>query len=502
MAGKIDILPATLSNIIKGQPFRVTVTVSGETNISANTEIDIVSSPGVHLIKKFPGTVVKTNFIQQMIFLADDTDADYKISFTAKSASSPKGSVDYKPVENPELIPDSCVLRGSSSYLYDPSPVGLSGTPPTSSNPFILASINPMGVSGGSISKYDIQIRATGPVRIFTVDDVEILPYEVDDQKQYYDYLVQKSTKLAVNLKIYATTGIAQFVGFETIFSRRVYNQKQVMFITSSPIAVSDDFDPPIIEETYQSSTLTRPDQPDYFHFMIPQNNHLHPGDFIIGFVTDDDKHIYKKNLIFGEVAVAEDGYFRFKVAYSDMYNGTNLISYAALDQGGNLVGSESNYISYDSGGNNNPSPNDQSRTLDAPEVHDQFGLFIGIYQSINIHSIGNKGIEVWLPVAATANDLNKIAEGDSITIKAYISYCVDTETPARPLPIVVTENHIVQQKEIDSGYYKHTIAADKLLGYDTIQGDFEGSISIDYSRLAQNQKSQLFTRGFDTVAP
>ncbi|WP_254853416.1 hypothetical protein [Xenorhabdus bovienii] len=500
MAGKIDVFPGTKSNIIKGQPFSVLVTVSGETSISANTEIDIVSQTGIHLIKKFPGTVVKTDFSQQMIFLADDTASDYRISFTAKTASKPNLSVDYKPIDNPELIPDSCMLRGSSSYLYDPSPVGLSGNPPAQSNPFILASINPMIVGGGSISKYDIQIRATAPVRIFTIDDVEILPYETDHQKQYYDYLVQKSSTSAVNLKIYATTSIDQFVGFETIFSQRVYNQKQIMFITTSSIIPSDDFDPPIIEETYQSSTLTRPDQPDYFHFMIPQNNHLTPGNFIIGFVTDDDKNIYKKPLVFGQITAAEGGYFIFKVAYSDMYNGTNFISYAALDRGGNPTGSEPNYISYDSGGNNNPDPNDRNRTLDAPEVYDQFGLFVGIYQSINIRSIGTTGIKVWLP--SDPNDQNKITVGDSITIKAYISYCVDTELHARTLPIVVVENYILKHEDIDNGYYKHLIPADKLLGYDTVKGDFEGSISIDYSVLAQNQKSQLFTRGFDTVAP
>ncbi|SFN71015.1 hypothetical protein SAMN05421579_11653 [Xenorhabdus japonica] len=500
MAGKIDILPATLSNIIKGQPFSVLVTASGELNLSKDTEIDIVSSTGVHLIKKFPGIVVRANFSQQMIFLADDTTSDYKISFTAKTTSKPNGSVDYKPVDNPELIPDSCILKGSSSYLYDPKSVGLSGTPPAQNNPFIQASINPMIIGGGPISKYEIQLRTTAPVRIFRMDDTEILSYKTDSQNQYYDFLIDKPSTEAVNLKIYATQGIDQFIRLETIFSKREYNQRQTLFIATSPITPSNDFDPPSIQETYQSSTLTRPDQPGYFHFMVPQNNYLRPGNFLIGFLTNDDKNLYKKELVFGELTVAEDGYFKFRVDYSDMYDGINFISYVTLDNTGNPIGSEPNYIGYESGGNKNPNPDDPSRTLVAPEVYDQWGRYIGIHEAVNINSIGTKGIEVWLPVAP--NDPNKIAVGDSITIKAYISYCVDMKTPVRQLPIVVVDNYVVQHPDVDSGYYKHTIKADKLMGYDTAKDAYEGSISIDYSRLAQNQKSQIFARGFDTFVP
>ncbi|PHM30487.1 hypothetical protein [Xenorhabdus innexi] len=484
--------------IIKGQPLSVVVSISGEDNIQDTVQVTATPPKGITLLKTFPGKVLKKVFYQKLIFQADESSDAKTIPFTSDSPSKAKTTATYTPTDNPLLIPDSCILRGTPSYLYDQNPVSLSGQLPTSSNPYILASINPIEVNNRPISKYDIQIRATGPVRIFTVDDAEIFPYEIGNQKQYYDYLIPKPSTSAVNIKIYATKGIAQFVCFETIFSKSVYNQKQIMFITTSKISTSDNFEPPTIEETYQSSTLTRPDQPDYFHFMIPQNNNLKPGDFIIGFVTNSEQNIYKKLLSFGEITTAENGYFKFKVAYSDMYSGTNFISYAALAHGGNLTGSEPNYINYDNDGNNSPDPNDQRRTLKAPEIHDQFGVFIGIYQSINIDRIGLRGIEVWIPADST--DPNQIKAGDSITIKAYISYCVDTKSPARELPIV--ENHTVASGDIAGGYYKHVISADKLLGYNTIKGDYEGSIAIEYSRLAQNQKSQLVARGFDTVAP
>ncbi|CDG17331.1 hypothetical protein [Xenorhabdus doucetiae] len=501
MTAKIETLPATNASIIKGQPFSVVVTVSGETSFRANTEIDIVSSTGVHLIKKFPGVVVKTDFIQQMVFLADDTTSDYKISFAAKTASKPNGSVDYKPVDNPHLDPATCLLTGSSSYLYDPNPVSLSGAAPTPSNPFIQVSINPKIIGGGPISEYyDIQLRATAPVRIFRMDDSEILSYKTDLENQYYDYLIDKPSTEAVNLKIYATQGIDQFVGLETIFSKMEFNQKQTIFIATSPITTSADFAPPSIQETYQSSTLTRPDKPNYFHFMVPQNNNLSPGNFLIGFVTNDDENIYKKELIFSELEAAEDSYFKFKVDYNAMYDGLNFISYVTLDNTGNPVGSEPSYIDYKSGGNNGPDPDDPNRTLVAPEVYDQWGRYIGIHQAVNINSVGKKGIEVWLPVAT--HDPNKLAVGDSITIKAYISYSVDMRNPVRQLPIIAIYNYVLKQNDIDNGYYKHTIEADKLMDYDTAKGAYEGSISIEYSRLTQNQKSQLFTRGFDTYVP
>ncbi|CDG17327.1 hypothetical protein [Xenorhabdus doucetiae] len=502
MAAKIEILPATNASIIKGQPFSVVVTVSGETSFSANTEIDIVSSTGVHLIKKFPGAVVRNNFIQQMVFLADDTTSDYKISFTAKTASKPNGSVDYKPVDNPDLKPDTCVLRVSSAYLYDRNPVDFSGNPPTTNNPFISASINPVIRGGSPISNYDIPLRTTGPLRIFTEDMVEIPPYEIDQENLYYYYLLNKPSTTAVNLKIYATKNISQFVSIDTIFSNIEYNQTQIIFANTSPIDISSNFEPPAIEETYSSSTLTKPDQADEFHFMVLSYEGAKSGDFIIGFVTDNDKDIYKKQLCVGQLEIEENGYYKFKASYDDMYNGDNFISYIALNQKGNPAGSKLNYINYDNGDMNGPSANDKHRTLLAPEVYDQWGRYISKHEPINIYSIGTKGLEVRLP--SDPHDLeHTITSGDMITIKVYISHYVDIyPQKARPLPIVVVENHIVQSAEITNGYYKVTITPDKLMGYDSADGYDVAVFTIDYSRLAQNQKSKIFTRSFGTVAP
>ncbi|CDG20992.1 conserved protein of unknown function [Xenorhabdus poinarii G6] len=502
MAGQITIVPSS-GNIIKGQPFSVIVSITNEKNIQNTTKINVNSPPGVTLIKEFPSSVVKGIYSQQLIFQADENGGDQTIKFTANTTGNPHTEGTYHSIDNPDLNPDTCTLRGSSAYLYDPNAVTLTGPPPnttTNPNPFVSASINPMLKKGGPISHYDIPLRTTAPLRIFTEDMVEFLPYEIDQENSYYYYLIQKTSRSAVNLKIYATQGISNFVDLDTIFNDETYNQKQVIFITSILTNESDNLQPPNIEETFLSSTLTRPDETNDFTFIVPSYKGAKIGDFIIGFVTDDKKDILKKELFVGRLTVEESGYYKFKVAYSDLYPGDNHISYVALNQTGTSERSKLNYINYDNGGNNSPDPNDKNRTLAAPEVYNQFGLFVGIYQSINIHSIGTKGIEVWLP--ADPSDPNKITVGDSITIKAYISYCVDTKLPVRPLPIVVAENHIVQQSEIDNGYYKHLITADKLLGYDTAKGDFEGSISIDYSRLAQNQKSQLFTRGFDTVAP
>ncbi|CEE91890.1 conserved hypothetical protein [Xenorhabdus nematophila str. Anatoliense] len=492
-------VPADNKNIIKGQPFSVVVSISGEDNIQNTVQVSAIFPPGITLIKTFPGKVYQQVFSQQLIFQAAESGDDHKIKFTANTTGNPSKEVTYHAVDNPELNPETCALKGAAAYLYDPNPVTLTGQSPTT-NPFILASINPMLKKGGSISNYDIPLRTTVPLRIFTVDMAELPLYKIDQENSYYYYLIQKTSNSAVNLKIYATQNVRGIVEIDTIFNDEEYNQKQTLFMTTVPTNVSNSLEPPSIEETLSSSTLTRPDQSDEFTVLISSYEGARIGSFIIGFTTDDKEDVFKTELFAGQITVEEDGYYKFKAAYSDLYSGDNHLCFVALDQTGMPVRSKFNYINYDSGGNNSPDPNAKNRTLDAPEVYDQFGMTIGIYQSINIHSIGNKGIEIWLP--ADPSVPNKITAGDSITIKAYISYCIDTQSPVRPLPIVVVENHIVQPGEIDNGYYKHLIAADKLLGYDTVQGDFEGSISIDYSRLAQNQKSQLLTRGFDTVAP
>ncbi|MBD1228087.1 hypothetical protein [Xenorhabdus griffiniae] len=159
-------------------------------------------------------------------------------------------------------------------------------------------------------------------------------------------------------------------------------------------------------------------------------------------------------------------------------------------------------YISYDNGGINGPRANDEHRTLVAPEVYNQYGNYIGIYNPVNINSIGTKGLEVQV-LSDSNNPNHTIAPGDMITIKAYISHYIDIHPEkARPLPIVVVENHPVQSTEITNGYYKVTIAPDKLMGYDAADGYDAATLTIEYSRLAQNQKSKLFTRSLGTVAP
>ncbi|WP_038261053.1 hypothetical protein, partial [Xenorhabdus cabanillasii] len=443
-------------------------------------------------------------FSQQLIFQADESGGEQKIQFTTNTTGNPKHEVTYHAVDNPDLEPNTCVLRGSAAYLYDPKPVNSTGQPPDATNPFVSASMNPMVKHGGPISNYDIPLRVTAPLRIFTEDMVEILPYEIDQEEQYYYYLIQKSSNAAVNLKIYATQGISQFAQIETIFSGIEYNQKQTIFVNTATINTSSSFEPPAIEETYSSSTLTRSDQTDNFHFMIPNFPGAKSGDFVIGFVTDDEKDIYKKQLCFGQLEREHNGYYKLPADYENLYDGDNFISYVALNQRGNALGSQPNYISYDSGGNNSPDPNDRNRTLVEPEVYDQWGRYIGIYESVNINSIGTKGLEVRLP-SDPNNPNHTIAPGDKITIKAYISYCVDTHSPARTLPIVVVENQTVKSTEITNGYYKVTIKPDKLMGYGSSSDDDDddnGTIAIGYISITHNQKSKLFIRSFGTVAP
>ncbi|SFU87211.1 hypothetical protein [Xenorhabdus koppenhoeferi] len=476
------------------------VSISGETNIQNTVEVSATLPPGITLIKTFPGEVYEKVFSQQLIFQADESNNAHKITFTSTSPSKAHTEVTYKPINNPELNPDTCALRGAAAYLYDPSPVTLTGQPPTT-NPFVSASINPMLKRGGAISNYDIPLRTTAPLRIFTEDMAELPPYKIDQENSYYYYLIQKTSNSAVNLKIYATQHVRGIVEIDTIFNDEEYNQKQAIFIMTVPTNVSNSLEPPSIEETLSSSTLTRPDQSDEFTVLISSYEGARIGNFIIGFTTDDKEDVFKTELFAGQITVEEDGYYKFKAAYSDLYSGDNHLCFVALDQTGMPVRSKLNYINYDNGGINGPSPFDKYRTLVAPEVYDQYGQFISKHDPINIYSIGTKGLEVRL-LSDAQNPNHTIAAGDKITIKAYISHCDDTETPARPLPIVVAENHIVQPGEIDNSYYKVTITADKLKGYEVADGYDVGVLTIDYSRLAQKQKSKIFTRGFGTVAP
>ncbi|OTA16210.1 hypothetical protein Xvie_01980 [Xenorhabdus vietnamensis] len=492
-------VPADNKNIIKGQPFSVVVSISGENNIKSTVEVSATLPPGITLIKKFPGQVYERVFSQQLIFQADESSNAHKIKFTSNSPSTANTEVTYNPIVNPELTPDTCTLRGAVAYLYDSTPAGLTGNPPTT-NPFVSASINPMLKSGGPISNYDIPLRTTAPLRIFTEDMVEFPPYKTDEENSYYYYLIQKTSSEAVNLKIYATQGISNFVELDTIFNDEAYNQRQVIFMTTVPTSESDNLQPPGIEETFLSSTLTRPDEEDDFTFQVPNYKGAKSGDFVIGFVTDDKKDALKKELFVGRLTVLESGYYKFKVAYSDLYSGDNHISYVVLNQAGTPERSKFDYINYDNGGINGPNPNDEHRTLVAPKIYDQYGRYIGIYNPININSIGTKGLEVRL-LSDPSNLDHTIAAGDRITLKVYISHYVDIyPEKARPLPIVM--NFTVKSSAIVNGYYTTTITPAQLMGYDAADGYDVAVLTIDYSRLAQNQKSKLFTRSFGTVAP
>ncbi|WP_338804913.1 hypothetical protein WDV76_06970 [Xenorhabdus griffiniae] len=507
MAGKITIDPPN-GKIIKGQPFSVTVSITGEQSLTASAKISVAPNPtGVKLIKAFTSYIIKGNLYQQLIFQADKTSSDYKISFTTNLPGISQQDVTYTAADNQKMKPDSLKLTGTSSYLYDPNPVAVNAPIPPSA-PFIPLSINPLTEDGHPISKYDIHLRTESIVRIFTEEDgAEILPYDVPTHENpYYDYLIQKKSKAAVNLNIYATPGLSEFVTLETVFNlteaaHQKYDQTQVIFINTVPINIDNNFDGPRIEETNFSSTLIRPAQTDDFHFMVQKNGALEDGGFIIGFVTDDEDNIYKKQLCFGRISDEKNESYIFIADYENMYEGDNYISYVTLNKAGTLVGSELRYINYNSGGNNSPAPNDSLRPLVAPDVYDQYGNYINLYKPININSIGNKGLEVWLLSDPTKQDTT-ITEGNRITIKAYISYCDDERSPARKLPIMVAENHTIGPGEIKDGYFKVTIPADKLMDYRTSSDASVGSITIDYISLPQNQKSKLFTRAFDTSIP
>ncbi|QTL39106.1 hypothetical protein HGO23_14780 [Xenorhabdus budapestensis] len=491
--------PTDGKNIIKGQPFSVLVSISGEPNITDTVEVSANLPSGMTLLHIFPGKVTKGTFSQQLILQASESKEPQHIKFTSDSLNKAHTDVTYIPADNPDLDPDTCALRGSAVYLYDPNPVEFTGADPGGKNPFISASINPTIKKSGPVSNYDIPLRTTAPLRIFTEDMTEIYPYKIDLDNLYYYYLIQKASKAAVNLKIYATKSVSGFVELDTIFNDEEFDQKQVIFVTAVPTDIAYSLEPPEIEETLMSSTLTRPDEEDEFTVMVPHYEGAKIGNFIIGFTTDDKEAPFKQELFAEQITGEEDGYYKFKAAYSDLYSGDNHLCFVALDQTGTPVRSKFNYINYDNGGINGPNPNDEHRTLVAPKVYDQYSRYIGIYNPININSIGTKGLEVRLQ-SDVSNPEYTIAAGDMITIKVYISHCVDTQNPKRPLPIVISDT--VQSTVATVGYYKTIITPDKLMGYEAADEYAVGLITIEYSRLAQGQKSKLFTRSFGTVAP
>ncbi|WP_416776456.1 hypothetical protein ACNFJN_15645 [Xenorhabdus budapestensis] len=492
-------VPVGGGTIIKGQPFSVVVSIDGEPGITDTVEVSAKLPSGMTLLHKFPGQVTKRKFSQELIFQADDSGGPKKISFTSNSPKQAKTNVTYTSADNPDLDPDTCALRGSAAYLYDPNPVEFTGADPGGKNPFISASINPTIKKSGPVKNYDIPLRTTAPLRIYTEDMTEILPYKIDLDNLYYYYLIRKTSTAAVNLKIYATKSVSGFVEFDTIFNHEEFDQKQVMFVTAVPTDIAYSFEPPKVEEALFSSTLRRPDQADDFTFMVPHYEGSQIGDFIIGFTTDDTEAPFKQELFAEQITSEEDGYYKFKAAYSDLYSGDNHLSFVALDQTGTPAISKFHYINYDNGGINGPSPNDGHRILVAPKVYDQYGLPIGIHNPVNIHSIGTTGLEVRLP-SDSHDQEHTIAEGDKITIKVYISHCVDTQNPKRPLPIVISDT--VASTVTTVGYYKTIITPDKLMGYEAADEYAVGLITIEYSRLAQKQKSKLFIRSFGTVAP
>jgi hypothetical protein len=502
MAGQITVDLGNGKSIIKGQPFSVFATI---TNVSSYTgagvSIDTSKSTGVKLLKAFPGKIGKNDFTQQLILLADENSNNgYKVTYTATTPDTSELTVTYTVSGNQNLDPRTCALSSTSYYLYDPSPVDINGPDPTT-NSFIQASINPMTNIEGAISHYDIPLRVSAAVRIFTQDG-EILPYQTDEANQIYNYLIQKTSTEPVNLKIYATKEMAsQFVSFEIILNDTGYLQNKIIFINTEQLDISSTFSMPIIEEEGTSNTLTRPTNASKFHFEVPQYQTAKVNNYILGFVTDDETEPYKKPLGYVRILDTTETYYIFLAPYSDLYNGINYISYITMSSDDdNYYRSKFAYISYDSGGNTNP-PEDSNRTLVEPVVCDHKGYPIGLSQSVNIGSIGETGLQVKLPSDPINNPAHTIGPNDIITITAYISHCEDTESPARKLPIKVLEHYTLKKNEIVDGYYTKSIDKNLLLGYQALNGIDVGVISIEYERTANNQKSVLFIRSFNTVA-
>ncbi|WP_340614098.1 hypothetical protein [Xenorhabdus thailandensis] len=500
----LTITPVNNTKVIKGQPFSVTAKIVGETGmIPGTTTVKVTKSTGATLLSTMPGLVSQGVFSQTLIFMADKNAKTCDIDFTTNTANHPKSTATYDIDDNPDFILETCILRGASVYLYDPNPIGLTGIGPTSNNPFISASINPTVRKSGPISNYEIPLRVTAPLRIYRESShEEIFPYHIDKENSYYYYLIKKTSTEAVNLKIYATQDVHKFVELDVVLNDEEGVQQQVIFVTTELTQESDNLLPPKIEESMYSSTLTRPAHTDNFTFMIPAYKGAKRGDFVIGFVTDDKTNLFKQELFIAQITNNNDEFYKFEAPYSDLYSGDNHISYIALPETGFPARSNLHFITYDNGGINGPSSNDENRTLVEPEVYDQDGQFISLYDPINLYSIGQKkGLEIRLP--SDPNDYDHtIAAGDKITITAYISRCIDTlPEKNRPLPITVLSNHIVNNSEISNGYFNFQLTADKLIGY-AVADDYDvGLITIVYNRLAPPQKSKLYTRSFGTVS-
>lgn len=499
MTDETTVTPPNGAQVVRNQAF--TLTLKYPTTTQDDPIIEFKDLSGLTLQKRFPLQKGRKQWQQQFIFRVDPTATAPTLTISSKNSTIPDQTIKYTAVAGPKLKPDSCTLRCSSVYLYDPNPVDFSGGTPTDCNPYIMASINPEAADGTSISNIEIQLCVTQPLRIFSLDMTEIPCYKADVNNGEYWYLLQKTSAKALSLKIYATKGVSSFVSMGTVFDNTEYNQNQIVFINTVKICTSSSFGRAQIQEAALSSTLIRPAGRDYFHFQVPSYESSRVGDFIIGFSTDDRSNPYKKQICFGEITLALDGYYTFKADYSLLYEGANYISFVALNQGGNPAGSELNYVNYESGGNNGPDPDDPSRTLLEPVAKDQYGRIIGKRQPININSVGNSGISILLPSDPNNSDHTVVA-GDVISIKAYISHCIDINSVPRPLPLEILTNYTIKDGDIVDNYFTRVIPAASLLNYESQSSVLSGTITFEYTRLAQAQKSKLLVRGLDTVAP
>ncbi|CDH00569.1 hypothetical protein [Xenorhabdus bovienii] len=116
MAANITTFPTNKQKIITGQPFSVVVALHGATpHDLLSAQITVTShSSGVTLIHTFDGKITNGTFYQQLIFQADKSTDDQTITFTANTTGKPSYPVTYHVVDNPDLIPDTCTLRGST----------------------------------------------------------------------------------------------------------------------------------------------------------------------------------------------------------------------------------------------------------------------------------------------------------------------------------------------------------------------------------------------------
>ncbi|PHM29097.1 hypothetical protein [Xenorhabdus innexi] len=519
MVAKLTITPSS-GNIIVGQAFEVLATVVGETASYDPTKVNVslLTSKGLKIEKAFPGEHTTGGFKQRLVISGELIDhgtnqqyTQYTAKFTVNTPSNPSTSVSYTAINNPSLDPDSCVLGITSFYLYDQKPVQLTGPKPNPSvNSFVLASINPM--TDGSnppatpLTKYDLTLRVSAPVRIFLKDQfmTECLPYSVPgdgSNQEYYFYLINKPTADAVNLQIFATDQIAsKVVDFKMIFSDVIYDANQSIFMTTQKINVLETLEVPSIKETGDTDKLERPLTKNEFHYQVPvppQNMHI---EYILGFSTAHQEHETQKQLFISKidsVSSNNTGYYTFAVPYNELNIGRNYISYILSSKYGNSYASKYNFIHYDNNGNNNPASNTGDLML-MPKVLNSRGYPIAPNDTINVPEIGTKGLEVLLPYDRN-NPKHTIAPNDIISITVSLSNCQDTITPARPLIFKVKDNVTVHQNDLNGGYYKANISPQLLLGFETTDSASVGTIAIEYERTTSPKKSVIYVRSFDT---